>query len=124
MSYFLCYELGKVKKEEVVFWTSRHEQVKIGMHFVLLMVECKKGTDTGAWPDGGKKEKEEDAGSDCPTKYRQRAEKDNQNFNHYSITFFMARHVLMLTSPQNLYYRARYQDSGSVETGSNLKYFI
>ena len=28
MSYFLCYELEKVKKEEVDFWTSRHEQVK------------------------------------------------------------------------------------------------
>ena len=28
MSYFLCYELEKVKKEEVDFWTSRHEWVK------------------------------------------------------------------------------------------------
>ena len=28
MSYFLCYELEKVKKEEVDFWTSRHERVK------------------------------------------------------------------------------------------------
>ena len=27
MSYFLCYELEKVKKEEVDFWTSRHERV-------------------------------------------------------------------------------------------------
>ena len=26
--YFLCYELEKVKKEEVDFWTSRHERVK------------------------------------------------------------------------------------------------
>ena len=28
MFYFLCYELEKVKKEEVDFWTSRHERVK------------------------------------------------------------------------------------------------
>ena len=28
--YFLCYELEKVKKEEVDFWASRHEWVNIG----------------------------------------------------------------------------------------------
>ena len=50
-SYFLCYELEKVKKEEVDFWTSRHEQVntlhtKAWIDFVLqslgrLLDPCK-----------------------------------------------------------------------------------
>ena len=39
-SYFLCYELKKVKKEEVDFWTSRHERVNLR----LVLGVCEGGT--------------------------------------------------------------------------------
>ena len=39
MCYFLCYELKGVKKEEVDFWTSRHEQVKESRHLEGILEE-------------------------------------------------------------------------------------